>query len=172
VNDNSNSSVMGEEFCFLGEFEHSLDTQRRIAIPSQWRNSDGGNRFILIPGRNRILQLIPYESFKENFLSRAKKVSIADAEGARALATLGSRAQECVCDKQGRIQVGQKLLEYAGLKEGVILIGAVSTIQIWDVARWREQPISDESYFDEVQKISESPDDFVNMMKGTLDRLK
>lgn len=171
MNDKSNSGT-GEEYCFLGEFEHSLDTQRRIAIPSQWRSSEAGNRFILIPGRNRILQLIPYESFKENFLSKAKKVSIANAEGAMALATLGSRAQECVCDKQGRIQIGQKLLEYAGLKEAVILIGAVSTIQIWDTGRWREQPISDEGYFDEVQKISESPDDFVNIMKGTLDRLK
>ena len=149
-----------------------LDTQRRIAIPSQWRKTEGENKFILIPGRNRILQLIPYESFRENFLSKAKKVSIANAEGALALATLGSRAQECVCDRQGRVQLGQKLLEYAGLKEAVALIGAVSTVQIWDAGRWKERSISDESYFDEVQKISESPDDFVNMMKGTLDRLK
>lgn len=171
MNESVNSGVKVEEYCFLGEFEHSLDSQRRIAIPRPWRRKEQEERFILVPGRGKVLQIIPYESFKENFLNKAKKVSLADAEGAAALATLGSRAQECVCDKQGRIQINQRLLDYAGLKDPVMLIGAVSIIQIWDAERWKNNQITDDSYFDEVQKISEMQDDLGNILKGTLNKL-
>ncbi len=166
------SSAQVEELLFLGEYEHSLDLQHRLAIPKTWRRKDQDNRFVLVPGRNKILQLIPYETFSENFLEKAKKVSLANAEGALALARFASRAQECKCDKQGRIQIGAGLLKHAGLDNGVKLVGAVWHAQIWDIERWDESQADDEGYFDELEKISNSPDDFTNMLKGTLDKLK
>ena len=156
VTKSADREPIGEELCFLGEFEHALDRQRRIAIPKTWRKACRNLQFVIIPGRERILQLIPRQTFQEEFINKARKVSFANANGSLALARLGSRAQECNCDKQGRIQVPQRLLEYAKIKERVMLIGAVSTIQIWPVAVWEKQQIADESYLDEVQRIGES----------------
>jgi MraZ protein len=160
-----------EELCFLGEYEHALDSQRRIAIPKQWRCKDGDTRFFLVPGRNSTLQLRTYESFKD-FLNKAMKVSSANAEASLALARYGSRAQECSCDKQGRIQISQRLAEYAGLKEQAVLVGSFSSIQVWTPENWDKYQVSDESYLDEVQKIDESGDDFLEALQGTLGKFK
>jgi MraZ protein len=161
-----------EEIIFLGEFEHSLDAQRRLAIPRGWRVKGQVNRYIIVPGRGRTLQLIPFASFKENFLEKAKKVSLANSEGALALARFASRAQECKCDKQGRIQLSEALLNYAGLKNPVSLVGALWFAQIWDRDKWAGKHAGDESYFDELEKISEAPGNLADFLEGTIDSLK
>ena len=145
-----------ETLFYSDEFERSLDSQRRIAIPRIWRRSEGETRFYLVPSRNNVLQLIPYESFK-SFLDKARQIPFTDANFSMALAKLGSRAQDCRCDRQGRIQINTRLLDYAQLKEQVVLVGAISTIQIWNPERWRDEQerIQDETFLDDVQKISE-----------------
>lgn len=148
--------ILSQEYCFLGEFEHSLDSQRRIAVPKNWRTKEEEGRFVILPARNKSLQIIPFATFNEVFLSKAKKVSFANAEETRALAILGSRAQECFCDKQGRIQISQKLLDYAGLNEKVMLVGSFWHIQIWSPENYSKFLGSDENFFDEVQKITEN----------------
>jgi division/cell wall cluster transcriptional repressor MraZ len=121
-----------------------------------------------MPGRGRILQLTTYEFFRENFLERAKSVSLASAEQGLALARFGSRAQDCVCDKQGRVQISQKLLDYAGLKDSAMLVGAVDRIQIWDKARWEASQGDDESFFDELEKLSAKPDRLTDALRGAM----
>lgn len=143
-----------ETLFYSGEFEHSLDVQKRIAIPRSWRRKDEETRFYLVPSRNNVLQLIPYESFR-NFLEKARKIPFTDASSSMALAKLGSRAQDCRCDKQGRIQISPRLLEYANLRDQVVLVGAISTIQLWNPKHWLEQQFQDETFLDDVEKINE-----------------
>lgn len=152
---------------YLGEFRHSLDPQRRIAIPSSWRRDKGETRLYLLPGRHRTLQLIPGDTFRE-LLAKVKKVSFADADASLALARLGAMSQECVCDGQGRIQIPQKLAEYAALKGNIVLVGALTSIQLWPEDKWDKSGGSGEQILDVVQKIGERPDDLVDILKGKL----
>lgn len=122
---------------FLGEFEHSLDSQRRVAIPAGWR---GCSRFVLLPSKDHSIKMMTVDTFREMVLDKTKKLSLGNVEDARNLARLGSRAQECVCDKQGRIQISQQLAAHAGLKDKVALIGSVSMIllcqpEVWNIVR-------------------------------------
>lgn len=150
---------------FFGEYEHSLDAQRRLAIPKIWRANGNASRFFLLPGRYKALQLIPFESFQE-LLTKARKIPFADASASLALARLGAMAQECRCDKQGRIAIPQLLMDYAALKEQVILVGALTTIQIWSPGNWKKLQTSDETVLDEIQKIGERPDSLSEILKG------
>ena len=117
--------------------------------------------------------MIPFVTFKENFLDKAKKVSPASAEGTLALARFASKAQECRCDKQGRIQINQSLLDYAGFSGNVMLIGAVWQAQLWDLDAWKlnQSKAGADDYFDELEKISSLPDDLSAVLKGTLGSL-
>jgi len=173
VSNSEEKTFEADDLVFLGEFEHSLDSQRRIAIPSAWRFKEKENRFVIVPGRNKILQIIPFVTFKENFLDKAKKVSPASADGTLALARFASKAQECRCDRQGRIQINQSLLDYAELSENVMLIGAMWFAQLWDVNEWRlnQSKAGADDYFDELEKISSRPDDLTVALKGTIDSL-
>ncbi len=151
------------ELLFAGEFTHSIDSQRRVAIPKDWRTKDGLNRFYVLPGRHKTLQLMTYHSFKE-LAEKLKKVSIADPKASIALARLGARARECVCDKQGRISINESLLEYAEIKKDgkidsdLVLVGAFNNVQIWSKDNWMKQQMSDEEMLDVLQKIEEFQD--------------
>lgn len=149
----------GEQFCFVNSYTHTIDAQRRIAIPSEWRSRDGETSFYLLPAKENIVQLIPRETFYEQVVRKAQKMSLADARQNRDLALYASRAQNCICDKQGRIQISQQLMEHGGFRDKIVLVGALSLIQLWTPERW-EKALQDENndYFDVMQRISEIPE--------------
>lgn len=153
---------------FLGEFEYTIDSQRRLAIPSQWRDETAeGNHFFLLPGREKSLQLVPAETFQE-LLQKLRKISFADRQAAVAMATVGSMAQECQCDKQGRITFSKKLMDHAQLEKRVLLIGAVATAQIWKPEAWEEKQIDSETGLDVIQQIQEKGDDLGDILHNSL----
>ena len=152
---------------FTGEYEHALDSQRRISIPTCWRHKGADNVFFLLPGRHGALQAIPHIAFTE-LLQKARKVSFADPSASLALARLGAMAQECRCDKQGRIPVPQRLIEYAGLGDVVIMVGALTTIQIWSPAQWDKFRTADETVLDEIQKIGERSESIIDLLKDKM----
>lgn len=153
---------------FLGEHEVTVDSQRRIALPSQWRKGeDAENHFFLMPGRENSLQLVPADTFRE-LVNKLRKISFADNQAAVAMASIGSMAQECLCDKQGRFALNKKLMEHAQLQERVLLLGAVTTIQIWNPDIWRDKQVDSETGLDVLQALQERPDDINDVLKQTL----
>lgn len=148
------------EVLYAGEFIHAVDTQRRVAIPSEWRSKGDDNRFYVLPGRHSALQLMPFSVFK-SIADHLKKASIVDQKASLALARLGARSKECIPDKQGRIHIPEQLLEYAEIKKGnevdseLVLIGAFNSIQIWSKANWNKQVMSDDEMLDVLQSIEE-----------------
>jgi MraZ protein len=164
------TSAPGQEFdfCFLGEHEYTVDSQRRVALPKAWRRDDAArNRFFLLPGREKSLQLVPGEMFQE-LLLKLRKVSFADAKAAIALATIGSMAQEVTCDRQGRITMTPKLMDHAGITEKALLLGAVTTVQIWEPDAWEARKMSSEAGLDVLEAIQERPDDFTEILKNAV----
>ncbi len=157
-----------KEGIFLGKYLHSIDGQRRLAIPSGWRSKKAGDRFIVVPGRNSRLHLIPFEDFLW-FIEKARKSSFAEADTEEALELLGSQSEECVCDSQGRIALTQELMDHAGLKDSAMLVGAVARAHICAPDRWEKEKKSNDEMLDGVKKITERQDDLMSMIKGRLE---
>jgi len=150
-------SQQAEARWFLGQYENAIDCQRRIAIPKAWRGADTeANDFFILPGRQRSLQLVPAPMFQE-MLHKLQRVSFADTRAAIALATIGSMAQQCVCDRQGRIVLPVQLLQHAGLSDKAVLLGAVTTVQIWEPKVWQTTCMDSDSGLDVLQAIQEQP---------------
>lgn len=149
------SQTFDNETFFFGEHEHSLDSQGRLTIPSEWRQ-DGETRLILLPGRDKDLLLFPYRTFRD-FLLKAGKLSLANKELQTALARIGSRARDCRCDKQGRIKLDKAMLESIGVSTQLKMIGALTHIKLCSIENWKSaENLGDDAYLDEFQKISES----------------
>lgn len=156
---------VSSDFCYLGEHEYTVDSQRRVAIPKGWRHgSDEGNRFFLLPGREKSLQLVPAPIFHE-LLAKLRRVSFADAQAAVALATIGGMAQEVTCDRQGRLALNPKLMAHAGIVDKALLIGAVTTIQIWEPQTWQARRMDSDAGLDVLQAIQERSDDLTEIIK-------
>ena len=46
------------------------------------------------------------------------------------------KATAAAVDKQGRIPIAKRLIDFAGLKKDVMLIGANTRLEIWDAKTW------------------------------------
>ena len=155
---------------FLGEFEHSLDPQCRVTLPSEWRNKDGDTQLVMIPARDAALLLLPLDTFLE-FVERARKYAIANARMQAAFAYLGSRARNCRCDKQGRIALDRRMLDEIGVRGQLKLIGAVTHIRLCSPKNWKAPtPEEMSGFLSDIQGVSDGGggDGLASLLEGIL----
>ncbi len=154
---------------FLGEFDHTLDPQCRVTLPSDWRSCDGSTELVLIPTRGKALILLPIQTFLE-FVEKAKKQAIANPKVQMAFAWLGANSRQCRSDKQGRVALDRKMLDRIEISTKVKLIGAVTHIRLTAPENW-ELPTDEEQlgvYLDEIQKAGDQSDDIAGLLGGIL----
>lgn len=151
---------------FFGEFECTVDGQRRIALPSPWRRPDQReNSFVLFPGRFESLALVPADMV-DDLVASLRKLSFANPNAFIPMANIGARAQVCKCDRQGRFAISQSLLTEAGIENKAILVGAVTFVQIWRPESWNEHRGSTGTGLDVVQTIQEGNSDLSSLLNN------
>jgi MraZ protein len=153
---------------FLGDAEGTVDSQRRVAIPSTWRDPEpAANRFVLLPGRHGALQLLPLPMFT-TLIQKLRQVSFADPQAALALAHIGSVAADCQADKQGRILLTPKLMAHAGIADRLRLVGAVTHIQLWTPEAWEKQKMEPDRCLDVIKALQERPGPLAETLAGLI----
>ena len=151
----ANDTKTNSGFCILsGNCEYKLDSQHRVAVPSDWRSQTPTGCFVLMPGRDRTLQLYTEEVYNERIGSKLNALSPSNKEDLMKLRQLGARTFKLQCDKQGRIQIPQILMNYANLKDTVAFIASSNFGQIMDGARWRA----------EFEAFNETGDSFLDVL--------
>jgi len=119
---------------FIGEYSHTIDEKRRLAIPSKFRK-ELGKRAVITRGLDNCLFVFPELEWQ----GLAKKLGSlplgqSDARGFIRLMLAG--AMDASLDALGRILVPDYLREYAMLKKQVIVTGVFNRLEIWDEATW------------------------------------
>lgn len=115
---------------FLGTSDHSLDSKGRVILPSKFREELGAS-FYITKGFNKCVQVMSVDEFDR----LRGQIRTLPADKALALQyLLISPAMLVSPNSQGRISIGQKLREDAGLSEEVTVVGMDSRIEIWDKA--------------------------------------
>ena len=152
------TSMTGNLFpgLFVGNYDHVLDAQGRVTLPSEWRSKDQETELVMIPARDKALLLLPMATFME-FVGKAGKMAIANPKMQMALAYLGSASRRCRCDKQGRMALDREKLDSIGVKKNLKLIGAVTHIRICAPENWI-QPDNPDEYLNAIQQVSDGTD--------------
>ena len=151
---------------FVGNYDHALDAQGRVCLPSDWREKDRETELVMIPARSKALLLLPVQTFME-FCGKAAKLAIANPKMQMALAYLGSESRRCRCDKQGRIALDKDKLNSIGVDRKLKMIGAVTHIRICAPENWF-LPENPDDYLNEIQQVCEGSDDFAGLLQGVL----
>jgi len=120
---------------FSGKYKHNLDSKNRVIVPSRIREALGseteGLVFYLSPGTDKCLYLLPEETFREYTQQMGYGFRI-DKKKREWFRKLVSNVERRVCDKQGRVQVPEKLIRYANLKGEVVFVGFIDHIELWN----------------------------------------
>ena len=122
-----------------GEYDLNLDEKNRLAVPLKVREQispeEYGKGFYLVLGPSRILCLYPDKYFQHFALAVVPGKAAPDELLASDRVNY-SQANKVELDRQGRVLLTDKLLQRAGLKSRVTLIGARDHLEVWDTDRW------------------------------------
>ena len=151
----ANDTNTTSNICILsGSFEYKLDSQNRVAVPADWRKQSPSGWFVLIPGRDQTLQLYTKEVYNERIGAKLNSLSPSNPADLKKLRQMGARTFNLQCDKQGRIQIPQILMDFAHLKGSVAFIASGNFGQIMDGARWKA----------EFEAFNETGDSFLDVL--------
>lgn len=124
------------EAVFTGTYCHNTDAKGRIIMPSRFRDQIG-DKFVITCGYEGCLTIYPTDEW-EKFAQKLLSMPDHNADARRLLRMFSSVAVDCEADKQGRFLLPARLREYAGIEKEVMIIGAISKIEVWDSAKWEE----------------------------------
>jgi MraZ protein len=131
---------------FIGEYCHTIDTKKRVAIPVKFRKTLG-KKAVLTRGLDNCLYLYSLEEWKKLAEKLARlPISRSDSRAFARLMLAG--AMDVSLDRLGRILIPDYLKEYAGLGKKIVLAGLYNRVEIWDSNKW-------ESYKKETTKHAE-----------------
>ncbi|MBI3334920.1 MAG: division/cell wall cluster transcriptional repressor MraZ [Candidatus Portnoybacteria bacterium] len=134
---------------FIGEYSHSIDQKKRLAIPAKFRK-DLGREAVVTRGLDGCLWLYPLREW-ETMAEKLGKLPIGQRDARGFARAMLAGASEAELDRLGRILLPDYLKQYAGLTKNVIVTGLYNRIEIWDEARWREYKANTEK---EVEKMA------------------
>jgi MraZ protein len=139
---------------FIGEYQHSLDSKGRIAVPAKFRSRLAGGA-IITRGLDRCLFLLAAKEWQE-LAEKLVALPLAQSNSRAVARLMLAGAMEVIPDQQGRILIPDYLRKYAGLTKQAVIAGLANRIEIWDAGTWHEYRAKTESASDEIaEKLGE-----------------
>ena len=143
----------------IGEYNHTLDPKKRLAIPAKLRK-EIGDRAVLTRGLDNCLFLFSIKEW-EPLAEKISKLPMGQQDGRGFARLLLSGAVDVELDQLGRVLVPDYLRDYAGLKKAVIVAGVGSRLEIWDAEAWAKYKSNLESNADAIaEKLYAHPSSF------------
>jgi len=130
---------------FLGTHNPKLDEKGRFFLPVKYREafSDG---LVITRGEDRCLAIYTPEAFSkmaEQVMSGPTTVkSVRDLQR-----MLAANATDEAPDRQGRVSIPAQLRAYAGLDKDIVVVGAMTRVEVWDAAAWESYSTPQEQAF-------------------------
>ena len=135
-------------YMFIGEYQHSIDPKKRLAVPSKFR-VELKNKVVVTRGLDKCLFVYPMKVWQE-LASKLGAIPVGEASTRSFVRLMLAGATDVETDKQGRILIPDYLKEYAGLDRNVIIAGIYNRLEIWDELKWNEYKKNAEKNSDEI----------------------
>ena len=115
----------------IGKYAAKLDEKNRLFVPAKLR-SELGEDFYVTLGVNcghrclTVYTATEWQTLSDNF----NALSLAQRSGATSLIFMN--ANQCTPDKQFRFGLTQNLIDYAGIRREVMIVGRAGQAEVWD----------------------------------------
>jgi len=133
---------------FIGEYTYTIDSKRRVAIPSKFRK-DLGKKAIITRGLDNCLVLYPEQEWGK-LAQKLQDLPAAKGDARGFVRILLSGAVDVSFDKLGRILIPDYLKSYASLKKNISIIGLGNRIEVWDEKKWRDYKTKTETKVEDI----------------------
>jgi len=118
----------------IGQYEHTIDSKKRLALPAKFRG-ELGDKVIITRGIEGCLAVYTESEWKI-MSDKLGSLTISQAEARSFTRMILAGAMEVSLDKLGRILVPDYLKAYAGLNKNVVICGLSNRLEVWDSKKW------------------------------------
>lgn len=133
---------------FIGEYSHSIDPKKRLAVPSKFRG-ELKNKIVVTRGLDKCLFIYPMKVWAE-LAGKLGALPVGESNTRSFIRLMLAGAIDVEVDKQGRILLPDYLKEYADLDRNVVIAGVYNRLEIWDDQKWSEYKKNAEKNTDEI----------------------
>ncbi|HKI31860.1 MAG TPA: division/cell wall cluster transcriptional repressor MraZ [Gemmataceae bacterium] len=136
-----------------GTYPRTLDDKKRMTLPRRLRELlQEPTTLFLAPGPDQSLWVYTQQALER----LAEKLERTPTKPETRVFELLHFAQtEAIdVDRSGRILIPDRLLQLAGLKHEVVLIGVRDHLELWDAERWQNYLAQNASRFDRVAEAA------------------
>ena len=115
----------------IGKYPAKLDDKNRLFVPAKLREELGGDFYVTL-GVNcghrclTVYTAADWQTLSDNY----NQLPISQKGAATSLIFMN--ATQCAPDKQFRFGLTQNLIEFAGIRRDVVIVGRAGQAEIWD----------------------------------------
>ena len=151
---------------FLGEYESTIDAKGRFLLPAAFRKQmpkDEGAEFVINRGFEKCLTLYPVQSWKPIF-TNISKLNDFDPDVRTFRRYFLNGASPVEIDTAGRINLPKNLMGYASLEKDIVLVSALTKIEIWDKKLYEQffDSVTDEAFSAIANEVMNKPESNVD----------
>jgi transcriptional regulator MraZ len=133
-----------------GTFSRTLDDKKRLGLPKRVREQlENPESVSVTPGPDQSLWLYSEPALKR-LAEKLDQSPATDAEARVFRRLFFAQIDTVDLDTNGRIVIPDRLLDFAGLKHEVVLIGVQDHLELWDAERWQQYMRQNAPRFDAV----------------------
>lgn len=123
---------------FLGTYEPNLMDKDRIALPKKIREELGTQRLILTIGFEECIFGFAERIWEEVTKPELSRPLFSDKQGRDLRRLMCAQAINIELDTQGRFVIPKHMMDFAQIKEQLVVIGAGDHIELWQKQKWEE----------------------------------
>lgn len=147
---------------FLGEYESTIDLKGRFLLPAAFKKQlpkDETTEFVINRGFEKCLTLYPLQSWKPIF-TNISKLNDFDPKVRAFRRYFLNGASPLEMDSAGRLLLPKNLMSYASLEKDIVLVSALTKIEIWDKKLYDQffDSVSDETFSSIANEVMNKPD--------------
>jgi MraZ protein len=138
----------------IGEYRHTIDEKRRIALPAKFRRTLG-KQVVITRGLDSCLFVFSKAQWR-SIVEKLDRLSMGSADSRAFGRYLFAGAAEVDVDSLGRILVPSELAAHAQLTERTVFLGVNDRCEVWAESTWDAYRSSVEKQADRVaEKLSD-----------------
>jgi MraZ protein len=138
----------------IGEYRHTIDDKRRVALPAKFRRVLG-KKLVITRGLDSCLFVFS-ETQWQKIVAKLDHLSVGQADSRAFGRYLFAGAAEIEVDQLGRILIPPELALHAHLESRTVLIGVNDRCEMWSESAWDTYRLSVEKEADRVaEKLGE-----------------
>ncbi len=146
-------------YSFSGSFSYTIDHKNRINIPAKFRKGLGPENdrtFVVTKGFDKCIYAYPATQWQvvQSEMLNLNAIKNRSRSFIRKIQQYTAHVQH---DRQGRIQIPEVLLNFAGIENEAVIIGIINKIEIWapgELEKWENEMSEKDDFEDLANDIS------------------